>query len=1535
MRKTGFISSLVLVLFLMLCILPVPVLADDQTGEETGRTEMTYADEEDNYLGQSCIIVDEGTTEWKDDWYAVTGDVTIDSRIEVTGDVKLVVDVDASTYSPYTLTAVQGIHVAPGNSLTIYTVSTMGGGRITITDPGDGNAGIGGNSGESGGAVTISTIENITVTAGSGAEAIGKGAGGAESGDLTLSSICHVSNDPVSGSTNMVPAEERVSAARESFAMLMAYTLCHAIQYKSTKTTHQLYCPYCGTSGEEESHNMFDGETYCYTCHYNEAVIDFDTNGGGWSYKDPDGSGYTMFRLISIGKGSTFTLTPGPSDPPEDYTFAGWQIGSDTTLHQPGETFTVTGDVILTAQWKLDPWLELEHLVNEAEEGSTVVLERDYTAAEDSRSLEFDSADDITLDLNGHTIDRNLDSAASDGYAFEITSKSKLTLTDNSSNGGGTITGGYNASFGGAIDNYGELTIAGPIVIQNNKAKKGSAISNHGTLLLASSSDARIQYNETTGTDAEGDGTILNQGTLTIQGGTISGNTAENGAAVYNRGGLTIGDGSFQGNTADLGGAIFNDEGTVTITGGRFYGNTAVYYGSALYNIGGTVNLNGGTFQANRASGTEESANTGFGTIFSRTNKAGEGALVVAQGNDYSDDGNDIVTNTLIQNNIAKYGAGIYLDSGELRISGGPVITENRTSMGLSTNVFLSTDTVMTVDGPLTESADIGVEVTLVPMRITSGLPGNGSLDNFSGDMWDVFLDEDGEAVLDMGYSISIPQNLENGSIAVDQTRVRAGSTITLQSEPSDGYELSSLSISNEKTETDIEYVNNGDDTYSFTMPESDVEVSAAFRSASGKLWVGSRMVNGINESDILGDGTVSYDPASSTLTMTDASICGGSSEHDGAVCAEGIEELNIVYHGDNLLRAAYDTGIMITGGDLTVTGDGTLTIVDDGEAESGYYPAYRGITNWDGRISFAGTGTVSVKSTQPAVWSCEGGLTIAENLAITTPANGSISGGQIIDPVTYDWAKELVIRPRPDYTVSIAENIENGEIQVDVSPANAGETITVKAVPKARYILNTLEVKTDSGEEVPVTNKSFVMPESNVTVTATFTLNPVNTITVKEDFVFHATFDFEGVTVDEEGTMSAEEGDTVIVHVTPEEGYKTANIIIYTMNKYGYYNDERVEVTQVGSNTFSFIMPDNYVQLTDASFVKADRFTVTYQAGDEAAEGEMDADVVYDGDDFTLPECAFTAPEGMAFKGWSVKTGEDEAVTMAAGDVITVSGDVTVTAVWGEYVPVSEIETEPGPGTESESETEPESPTVIPDVPAPQSEPANELGEDGTALGKGASAEAAEAAILAMTSDEAPAGSQFRLLQLRSVKQTKNSVTITWKAVDGAKKYVIYGNRCGSKMKKLTTITPKAKARKYSKAFKKVAGKKVAKGKYYKFLVVALDKNDTVLTSSKTIHAAVKSAKIGNYKSVTTAAKKNKVAIKKGKTFKLKAKAVAQSGKLKVKSHRKILYESSKTSVATVSKKGVIKAKKKGTCYVYAYAQNGVFAKIKVTVKG
>lgn len=251
---------------------------------------------------------------------------------------------------------------------------------------------------------------------------------------------------------------------------------------------------------------------------------------------------------------------------------------------------------------------------------------------------------------------------------------------------------------------------------------------------------------------------------------------------------------------------------------------------------------------------------------------------------------------------------------------------------------------------------------------------------------------------------------------------------------------------------------------------------------------------------------------------------------------------------------------------------------------------------------------------------------------------------------------------------------------------------------------------------------------------------------------------------------------------------------------------------------------------------------------------------------------------------------------------------------------------------SDAEAKNEISEPVKIAKLP----DPVKQKGADGTALGKGASAAAAEKAITAMKSDKDPAGSSFAILKLKSTKQAKNSLTLNWSKAKGATKYVVYGNLCGkaNKMKKLATVkTNKYVAKKIiNKKGKKV---KVVKGKNYKFIVVALDKKNNVVSTSKVIHAATAGTKLGNYKSVTVSKKviKSAAKLKKGKTLKLGAKAVPVAKK-KVSKHVGLRYQTTNKEIATVSAKGVVKGIKKGTCYVYAYAQNGVFKAVKVVVK-
>ncbi|MGN0173240.1 MAG: hypothetical protein ACI39F_02265, partial [Acutalibacteraceae bacterium] len=214
------------------------------------------------------------------------------------------------------------------------------------------------------------------------------------------------------------------------------------------------------------------------------------------------------------------------------------------------------------------------------------------------------------------------------------------------------------------------------------------------------------------------------------------------------------------------------------------------------------------------------------------------------------------------------------------------------------------------------------------------------------------------------------------------------------------------------------------------------------------------------------------------------------------------------------------------------------------------------------------------------------------------------------------------------------------------------------------------------------------------------------------------------------------------------------------------------------------------------------------------------------------------------------------------------------------------------------------------------------------TAAGSVASAVVAE--ITSQNTDADPSGSEYRKLCLKSTKQTKNSITISYKKVSGAVKYIVLANKCGknNKYQMVKTTTEK------TLTFKKIAGKKVKKGTYYKFIVIAVDKNGNVISTSKTIHIATKGGKVGNTKKITV---KNLNTLQKtmsvGTARNIKIKLTNPSG-VKVKTHRKVCYESSDKNVATVNISGKITAKGKGTCYIYVYTQNGLMKKIKITVK-
>lgn len=209
----------------------------------------------------------------------------------------------------------------------------------------------------------------------------------------------------------------------------------------------------------------------------------------------------------------------------------------------------------------LSAWNALKERLYDGE--STIVLDKNYTAAPGDGALVVPNGRTVTLNLNGHTIDRNRSTAEVNGFVLQ--NDGTLTITD--SGIGGTITGGKNTQYGGGINNGGTLTIQGGSITENTSSYFG--------------------------------GGIYNKGRLTINGGTISYNNASyGGGGIYNSEygtspEISISGGRILNNSANNGGGIYHGTGTLSISGGTIQGNIATSQGAGIYYDSGTFNLSG------------------------------------------------------------------------------------------------------------------------------------------------------------------------------------------------------------------------------------------------------------------------------------------------------------------------------------------------------------------------------------------------------------------------------------------------------------------------------------------------------------------------------------------------------------------------------------------------------------------------------------------------------------------------------------------------------------------------------------------------------------------------------------------------------------------------------------------------------------------------------------------------------------------------------------------------------------------------------
>lgn len=331
----------------------------------------------------------------------------------------------------------------------------------------------------------------------------------------------------------------------------------------------------------------------------------------------------------------------------------------------------------------------------------------------------------VVLDLNGHTIDRNLTDSVIYGQVIRVNSNANLTI-----NGPGTITGGfhfpgtnpvpgiadyYDKRDGGGIHNKGTLVMNNVDVVRNKcvkeawgsesySARGGGIYSGSGSTLIINGGN--IEYNEARG----GGGGVYcdNATTFEMNGVTIYGNTSESkggGVRIYTTGTniATMTDCNIWLNTSTAvmgeGGGVFMEGGELHMTRCDIMGNQSRLKGCGFHSVKGTTVAKDCNISYNGSFSTDDK-NYGGGICLNNTSS--NHSIFIMDGG------------TVEGNNSINNGGGIYVfDGAEFKVMGDVRILDNykaSVEAGSSpNNAYLAGNAVIEVIGLLGDDALINI----------------------------------------------------------------------------------------------------------------------------------------------------------------------------------------------------------------------------------------------------------------------------------------------------------------------------------------------------------------------------------------------------------------------------------------------------------------------------------------------------------------------------------------------------------------------------------------------------------------------------------------------------------------------------------------------------------------------------------------------------------------------------------------------------------------------------------------------------------
>lgn len=357
-----------------------------------------------------------------------------------------------------------------------------------------------------------------------------------------------------------------------------------------------------------------------------------------------------------------------------------------------------------------------------------------------------------------------------------------------------------------------------------------------------------------------------------------------------------------------------------------------------------------------------------------------------------------------------------------------------------------------------------------------------------------------------------------NGKTA---TAAAAGATVTIKANPNSYKTLDSIKVTTSDKSAVIS-VNNG----SFTMPESDVQVTATF-----------------NDGYLVGKGY--WGDGSGSLTCTVNNIPVDFAVKGATVKVTATPDAGSTFAGINVVNAAGNpiyTGLK-NGDTFTMPGEKVFVRVYFNAAAT-YSFTKEATTNGSFSLQVLGSevSRAAAGATVKVVTKPNTGYAV-ESITVTNDSNGQVMNYNNSDtftmPASNVTVKVTFKMSETKYTVTVDNSVEGGTATATVS----GKKINLEAKPYDGYKLDYYQVEAN-GVRYTTTESTIDMPNADVTVTPVFRKR-VGTLTVSNyDGWGVVTVTCDGKTLGSGDSLTA--GSTVNVSVTDiKAGYQaviTAN---------------------------------------------------------------------------------------------------------------------------------------------------------------------------------------------------------------------------------------------------------------------------------------------------------------------------------------------------------------------------------------------------------